>query len=181
MIIGWALGLLSVLIASFSQILLKKAAQKQQNNFIKKFLNVWVICGYILLFGSLFINTFVLRKLELKFLPCITAVSYTHLDVYKRQVEGYRYWDKTQDGTAIYENINAKPLLYVPQTVETKKNFDDIYFNCDNYSLDKTAYVDAEPMDLQNSDTQVEVKEQTRNTVMASCSSTADTLSLIHI
>ena len=38
MIIGWALGLLSVLIASFSQILLKKAAQKQQNNFIKKFL-----------------------------------------------------------------------------------------------------------------------------------------------
>ena len=35
MIIGWALGLLSVLIASFSQILLKKAAQKQQNNFIK--------------------------------------------------------------------------------------------------------------------------------------------------
>ena len=29
MIIGWALGLLSVLIASFSQILLKKAAQKQ--------------------------------------------------------------------------------------------------------------------------------------------------------
>ena len=37
MIIGWALGLLSVLIASFSQILLKKAAQKQQNNFIKKF------------------------------------------------------------------------------------------------------------------------------------------------
>lgn len=74
--IGWALGLLSVLIASFSQVLLKKAAQKQQNNFIKKFLNVWVICGYILLFGSLFINTFVLRKLELKFLPCITATSF---------------------------------------------------------------------------------------------------------
>ena len=39
MIIGWALGLLSVLIASFSQVLLKKAAQKQQNNLIKKFNN----------------------------------------------------------------------------------------------------------------------------------------------
>lgn len=90
-------------------------------------------------------------------------------------MEGYRYWDKTQDGTAIYENINAKSLLYVPQTVETKKNFDDIYFNCDNYSLDKIAYVNEEPMDLQNSDTQVEIKEQTRNTVMASCSSTTDT------
>ena len=105
-----------------------------------------------------------------------TENSIYKVDVFKvTPVEGYRYWDKTQDGTAIYENINAKPLLYVPQTVETKKNFDDIYFNCDNYSLDKIAYVDAEPMDLQNSDTQVEVKEQTRNTVMASCSSTADT------
>ena len=82
MIIGWALGLLSVLIASFSQILLKKAAQKQQNNFIKKFLNVWVICGYILLFGSLFINTFVLRKLELKFLPCITATSFLGIVIF---------------------------------------------------------------------------------------------------
>ena len=48
MIIGWALGLLSVLIASFSQILLKKAAQKQQNNFIKKFLNVWVFYFLVL-------------------------------------------------------------------------------------------------------------------------------------
>ena len=105
-----------------------------------------------------------------------TENSIYKVDVFKvTPVEGYRYWDKTQDGTAIYENINAKPLLYVPQTVETKKNFDDIYFNCDNYSLNKIAYVDAEPMDLQNSDTQVEVKEQTRNTVMASCSSTADT------
>ena len=86
MIIGWALGLLSVLIASFSQILLKKAAQKQQNNFIKKFLNVWVICGYILLFGSLFINTFVLRK----FLPCITATSFFWVLLFSRIFLGER-------------------------------------------------------------------------------------------
>ena len=84
MIIGWALGLLSVLIASFSQILLKKAAQKQQNNFIKKFLNVWVICG------SLFINTFVLRKLELKFLPCITATSFFWVLLFSRIFLGER-------------------------------------------------------------------------------------------
>ena len=90
MIIGWILGLLSVLIASFSQILLKKAVQKQQNNFIKKFLNVWVICGYILLFGSLFINTFVLRKLELKFLPCITATSFFWVLLFSRIFLGER-------------------------------------------------------------------------------------------
>ena len=50
MIIGWALGLLSVLIASFSQILLKKAAQKQQNNFIKKIQALFIF--------SIFNNTY---------------------------------------------------------------------------------------------------------------------------
>jgi len=69
---------------------IKKAAQKQQNNFIKKFLNVWVICGYILLFGSLFINTFVLRKLELKFLPCITATSFFWVLLFSRIFLGER-------------------------------------------------------------------------------------------
>ena len=90
MIIGWALGLLSVLIASFSQILLKKAAQKKQKNFLQKFLNIWVICGYILLLGSLFINTFVLRKLELKFLPCITATGFFWVLLFSRIFLGER-------------------------------------------------------------------------------------------
>ena len=50
-----------VLAASFSQVLLKKAACRQYGSFIREYLNPYVISGYI-------------------------PVSYTHLDVYKRQV-----------------------------------------------------------------------------------------------
>lgn len=90
-------------------------------------------------------------------------------------IEGYRYWDKTREGTVIYENVNARSLLYVPEMVETKKNFDDIYLNCDNYSLDKIAYVNAEHMDQQNSNAQIKIKEQTYNTMEATIAADTDT------
>lgn len=80
-------------------------------------------------------------------------------------VEGYRYWESTQDGTAIYENVNAKSLLYIPQALEPKNDFDDMYINCDNYSLDKFAYADVDYINLAGSNAQVEVKEQTQNSV----------------
>ncbi len=76
MIIGWSLGIVSVVIASLAQILLKRAAEIDANKFINKFLNLRVITAYVLLFFSLFVNTFVLRHLELKILPCITATSF---------------------------------------------------------------------------------------------------------
>lgn len=74
--IGWTLGLISVIIASLSQILLKKAADTNTNGFLRKFLNFKVISAYILLFASMFVNTFVLQKLDLKYIPCITATSF---------------------------------------------------------------------------------------------------------
>lgn len=74
--IGWIIGMCSVIIASFAQILLKKSAETGSQSFIKKFLNIKVVSSYILLFISMFINTFVLRHLELKILPCITATSF---------------------------------------------------------------------------------------------------------
>lgn len=46
----------SVTISSFSQILLKKAAQKKYPNWIREYLNVYVICGYGLMFLSLFMT-----------------------------------------------------------------------------------------------------------------------------
>lgn len=74
--IGWIVGICSVIIASFAQILLKKSAETGAESFIKKFLNLKVISSYVLLFISMFINTFALRRLELRILPCITATSF---------------------------------------------------------------------------------------------------------
>ncbi len=76
MSIGWSLGIVSVVIASFAQILLKQASEKGTDKFLKKFLNIRVVTAYALLLLSLFVNTFVLRHLELKILPCITATSF---------------------------------------------------------------------------------------------------------
>lgn len=55
---NWYLVLLvcSVMISSFSQILLKKSSQKTYPNWIREYLNVYVICGYGLLFLSLFMT-----------------------------------------------------------------------------------------------------------------------------
>lgn len=38
--------ILSVVVASFSQILLKKSAQKTYRSIIYEYLNPYVICGY---------------------------------------------------------------------------------------------------------------------------------------
>lgn len=55
---NWFVVLLitSVMLSSFSQILLKKASMKTYPNWLREYLNVYVICGYGLLFVSLFMT-----------------------------------------------------------------------------------------------------------------------------
>ena len=43
--IYYLLGILSVTIASVSQILLKKGAMIKHDSFIKEYMNIWVISG----------------------------------------------------------------------------------------------------------------------------------------
>ena len=44
----------SVLVASVSQVLLKKGALNEYQNWIRQYLNPWVIGGYLLMFASVF-------------------------------------------------------------------------------------------------------------------------------
>lgn len=76
MVSSYLIALTAVIIAAVSQVLLKKEANKQHKSFLGKFMNVKVILAYILLFGSLFLNTVALRDMELTVLPCITASSF---------------------------------------------------------------------------------------------------------
>ncbi len=46
------------LLASTSQVLLKKSAQKKYSNFIREYLNWFVICGYGLLVLSMVVSIF---------------------------------------------------------------------------------------------------------------------------
>ena len=65
-----------VLAASFSQVLLKKAACRQYGSFIREYLNPYVISGYILLVGSTILNVSGLRGLSFMNGPVIESFGY---------------------------------------------------------------------------------------------------------
>jgi len=54
----------SGIIAAFAQILLKFGADKEYPNKIREYLNVYVICGYGLMFLSLFMTMYSYRGFE---------------------------------------------------------------------------------------------------------------------
>jgi len=66
--------LFSVLLASFSQILLKKSAMKTYNSAIREYCNPWVISGYGLLFCSMLITIWAYGGVEYKNGPVIEAL-----------------------------------------------------------------------------------------------------------
>ncbi|MDR2889514.1 MAG: multidrug ABC transporter, partial [Lachnospiraceae bacterium] len=61
--------LVSVTIAAFSQILLKKAASKSYSSVLREYVNPYVIGGYGLLFLSLFLTMFSYRGLDFTSVP----------------------------------------------------------------------------------------------------------------
>lgn len=72
----YALGILSVVIASFSQILLKKGALKKYDSFIREYLNPYVMTGYAFMFGSVFLTMIVYRGMDFMNVPVLEAIGY---------------------------------------------------------------------------------------------------------
>ena len=70
------LYLISVLISSVSQILLKKSAMKTYNYKFGDYLNFYVITAYGLSFISMFLTVLAYRGVDLKLGPAIEATSY---------------------------------------------------------------------------------------------------------
>lgn len=68
--------LVSVLIASFSQILLKKSAEKTYNSWLREYLNVYVICGYGMMFVSMFMTIIAYSGMEFTNVQIIEATGY---------------------------------------------------------------------------------------------------------
>lgn len=76
MVRSYLYAIAAVLIASASQVLLKKKASNAPKSFLKKFLNAPVIISYVLLFSSMALNSLALREMDMAVLPCITATSF---------------------------------------------------------------------------------------------------------
>lgn len=68
--------ILSVLIASFSQILLKKSAGKTYGSVIREYLNLYVICGYGLMFLSMFLTIIAYSGMEFTNVQIVEATGY---------------------------------------------------------------------------------------------------------
>lgn len=66
--------LISVSIASVSQILLKKSALQKYDSVIKEYLNPWVIGGYGMLFLSMLMSVYAYSGVDFKNGPVIEAL-----------------------------------------------------------------------------------------------------------
>ncbi len=74
--IYWICLVLSVTIASFSQILLKKSAAKKYDNVIKEYLNPYVIIGYGMMVCSTILTIYAYKGVEYKNGPVIESLGY---------------------------------------------------------------------------------------------------------
>lgn len=72
----------SVLIASISQVLLKKSADKGHESVIKEYLNIHVIIGYGLFFISTILAILGYRTLPLKAGPILEALGYIFIIIF---------------------------------------------------------------------------------------------------
>lgn len=70
------LKLISVLIASISQILLKKSANKTYNNKIKEYLNVLVTLGYTLFVISSLLSVISLQGITISYSSIVESLNY---------------------------------------------------------------------------------------------------------
>lgn len=67
---------LNSLISAFSQIMLKKSAQKQYSSRIREYLNPLVIIAYAIFFGCTLISLYALKVVPLRLSPILEASGY---------------------------------------------------------------------------------------------------------
>ena len=75
------LALFSVVVASFSQVMLKLGAGKTYDSKIREYLNVYVITGYGMLFVSMIITIVAYSRLSYLSVPVVEAVGYVLVPV----------------------------------------------------------------------------------------------------
>lgn len=75
---------ISVIISSFSQIMLKFSALKKHKSFIFEYLNVLVIFAYFIYFIAIFLDIFALKKVPVSYIPIVESSSYVFIVVLSR-------------------------------------------------------------------------------------------------
>ena len=73
--------IVSVMVSSISQIMLKKSALKKYDSIAKEYLNPFVIIAYGLFFSSTLITMFALKVVPLSMAPILEATGYFFIPV----------------------------------------------------------------------------------------------------
>lgn len=74
--------LVSVFISAISQVLLKKEAMVSHCSLIKEYLNMKVICAYIMFFSSTFLSIIAYKGIPLSLGPVLEATSYVYVTIF---------------------------------------------------------------------------------------------------
>ena len=77
-----AIWMFSVLISSFSQVLLKIAANKKHESKLKEYLNPIVIVAYGIFFTSTLLTMYALKFVPLTMSPIIESASYIFVPIF---------------------------------------------------------------------------------------------------
>ena len=73
--------LFSVLISSFSQIILKKSAVKKYDSVIKEYLNIRVICAYSIFFISTLLTMYAYKGMPLTLGTLLESAGYIYIPI----------------------------------------------------------------------------------------------------
>ena len=71
----YALMLASATITAFSQIILKKSANKKHKGIIFEYINPYVLFSYVCYFGVLVLNVFIYTKIDYRFGVVINSMA----------------------------------------------------------------------------------------------------------
>lgn len=73
----YILVILAIFSAACAQMLLKQGARQEYSHWWRQYLNIWVISGYFILFGSMVLNVFAMSNgVQIKELSIIEALGY---------------------------------------------------------------------------------------------------------
>ena len=74
--------LFGVFVAAISQVMLKKAAQKNYESKIKEYLNPLVIIAYVIFVGTTFLSIIAYKGIPLSMGPVLEATSYIYVTIF---------------------------------------------------------------------------------------------------
>lgn len=93
--------LLSVAVAAFSQILLKKSAQKTYPNVIREYVNAYVITGYAMMVASTLLTVAAYTGMDYKNGPVVEALGFPLILILSRMIFGEKLTKKKLLGNGL--------------------------------------------------------------------------------